>query len=405
MGRVIKGSLPGFVVTIIGIGITMIGFATLNPGLAAIGISIGNAGLGMMLSGAIAGAASYFVKKPSMDMGAAQDRLHISVDPTAIGKWILGETTCATDIIYAEQHGAGSNQGNITYVIAAAAHTITSFETLYINEDALTFGANPSWATAPTDWAEAVYRHYRLGAIPEPTAILQGTGTQVSWPATGLGSGMAHFALLFQLAKPPLKNGIPTRMTQVVKGAPVYDPRLDSSQTTLIPPGSGAHRYTDQSTWEYTNGGTDIGTNWALLVVFYLLGWYSDNSRTEKITNGGFDTDTGWTKGTGWTIDVGDSNVATATGGISTDLEQTVNPVDGATYRVTYTITRSAGSIKVSLGGDAFGSEKNTSGTYTEYLTAGSANELIEFRGVSFTGTVDDVSIMPQLVFGDRKRT
>src|SRR3972149_3895518 len=117
MGKIIKGALPGFIVQLIGV-------AMFWTPLAPFAVNVILLGQGMMVAGALAGAASYFVKKPSMNMGATQDRLHISVDPTAIGKWIIGETTCATDIVYAEQHGAGSNQGNITYVIAAAAHTI-----------------------------------------------------------------------------------------------------------------------------------------------------------------------------------------------------------------------------------------------------------------------------------------
>ena len=45
---------------------------------------------------------------------------------------------------------------------------------------------------------------------------------------------------------------------------------------------------------------------------------------SELITNGTFDTDSDWTKGTGWTIDTGDSNKATWSGTTATSLSQYV---------------------------------------------------------------------------------
>lgn len=109
------------------------------------------------------------------------------------------------------------------------------------------------------------------------------------------------------------------------------------------------------------------------------------------IVNGDFATDTIWTKGTGWTIGAG---VATASGAISTALSQTPSPaiIEGVSYVVTYTITRSAGSITPNLGGTA-GTTRSASGTYTETITAGSTS-LFEFTTSGFTGTVDNVSVV-----------
>lgn len=110
----------------------------------------------------------------------------------------------------------------------------------------------------------------------------------------------------------------------------------------------------------------------------------------EATTNGTFASDTGWTKGTGWSIG---SGVATATGAISTDLEQTagITLIEGKTYSCTFTITRSAGDITLSLGGTE-GTVRNASGTYTENIICGST-QTIKFATSGFTGTVDNVSI------------
>lgn len=110
----------------------------------------------------------------------------------------------------------------------------------------------------------------------------------------------------------------------------------------------------------------------------------------EYVTNGTFSSDTGWTKGAGWTIAAG---VATATGGISTAISQTsaITLLQGYTYTITYTITRSAGSLIPSIGGQA-GVARSASGTYTETIVAG-ADQTLLFTGVAFTGTLDTVTV------------
>ncbi len=110
----------------------------------------------------------------------------------------------------------------------------------------------------------------------------------------------------------------------------------------------------------------------------------------EYVTNGGFASDTGWTKGTGWTIAAG---VATATGAISTALSQTsaITLIEGYSYTITYTVTRSAGTVTPSIGGTA-GTARSSSATFTEVIVAGST-QLLAFTGAGFTGTVDVVSV------------
>ena len=103
-------------------------------------------------------------------------------------------------------------------------------------------------------------------------------------------------------------------------------------------------------------------------------------------------TISGWVLGTGWTTD---GTTAIATGAISTALSQTANPaypiVVGQSYLVTYTATRSAGTVTISLGGTA-GTARSSSATFAEILIAGST-QAISFGTSGFTGTIDDVTI------------
>lgn len=127
-----------------------------------------------------------------------------------------------------------------------------------------------------------------------------------------------------------------------------------------------------------------MGTDSKALMIFIGKG------TPECATNGTFATDTAWTKGAGWSIGAG---VATATGAISTALSQTSAEqlVEGQLYRVTYTITRSAGGLIPSVGGTA-GTERTSAGTYTDLIIAGSTQTLA-FTGNGFTGTLDNVKI------------
>lgn len=110
----------------------------------------------------------------------------------------------------------------------------------------------------------------------------------------------------------------------------------------------------------------------------------------EYVTNGTFASDTGWTKGTGWTIAAG---VADAAGAISTALSQTsaITLIQGYTYTITYTVSRTAGSVTPSIGGTA-GTARSSSATFTETIVAGST-QILAFTGAGFTGTIDNVSV------------
>lgn len=116
------------------------------------------------------------------------------------------------------------------------------------------------------------------------------------------------------------------------------------------------------------------------------------------IANGNFASGASWTAGTGWSIG---SGVATKTAGTASVLSQAVTLTIPGTYRLVYTMTRSAGTLTPRLtGGTTVNATARTaSGTYTEYVTTVTGNTTFEFSAdASFAGTVDDVAF--QLVPG-----
>jgi hypothetical protein len=112
---------------------------------------------------------------------------------------------------------------------------------------------------------------------------------------------------------------------------------------------------------------------------------------SEEITNGGFDTDSDWTKGTGWTISGGKANASATTG----QLYQSTNTTTNTLYKIEYTISNYvSGTYNFLLRGTSTPSFSGN-GTFTIYLTSGSgSNSNFIIDGVSsFTGSIDNISV------------
>lgn len=114
------------------------------------------------------------------------------------------------------------------------------------------------------------------------------------------------------------------------------------------------------------------------------------------ITDGEFNATDLWTEGVGWSLSStpGQATATTAT----SNLTQNLAIIEGRKYRVTYTVTRSAGSVKCAFGVAAGPDSpaRSASGTYVDYFTyptAGATSIFFGFKGTGFTGSIDDVII------------
>lgn len=104
----------------------------------------------------------------------------------------------------------------------------------------------------------------------------------------------------------------------------------------------------------------------------------------ERVTNGGFNTDTVWAKGTDWTISGGAARKApgVANSGVSEPIVLT----GGATYRVVYNASSlSGGPVRPQFtGGVQVNGALNTSpGVFSEDLVADAGNVTLEFFAAS----------------------
>lgn len=248
--------IAGLAVLLVAVGVP----ATIATGVA-IGILVGTA----VIAGTII--LSVLLKPKTASNAASTTRLNQQLDPDAFRKIVLGQTAAGNDLIYWEVYGTGSK--SYDQVIAKAGHAMTAPVQLYLEGVAVNF-SGATCTTAPYDGG--TLNSYTTnkgvsGANPFGTTV--GSGTY--WTAASSMTGMGGRLLKWLYDQTKLPGGVPSRVCDVWKGSPVYDPRKD---TTVG--GSGTHRANDNTTWQYTptdSNGIEIGRNNALQMLRYLLGW------------------------------------------------------------------------------------------------------------------------------------
>ena len=161
---------------------------------------------------------------------------------------------------------SGTNSAYLHQVLAVATHECNSLGTVYFNETAVgtitavTGTADDGKVTTGTFANKAWVRRY-TGTDAQTVDYILTTDNPFQWTTAHRGRGVAYIALKFEFDQNVYKTGKP-EITCLVEGAKVYDPRLDSTQTTI--PGSGTQRVNDSTTWTYS-------TNPALCLTNYLI--------------------------------------------------------------------------------------------------------------------------------------
>jgi hypothetical protein len=272
------------VVKAVAIGALIVGAAFVTGGVS-IGPSLGalTAGAGVTIAGAtitatalgsvmlltaattvIGGIASQIQGTPPV--GAAQlSRLTPSLQAAAYRKLAFGQTAFATDIRYMEP--SGTDQEYVDYIVACASHAVESIDEIW-------FDGRRAWTSG--GGVQSFFSGYlTVNVRTEGTAanaITINSGTVWNSSCRLTGCAYVHFRIKRtgndKKAESPLPSGLPSGVVIIGKGMRVYDPRRDSTAG-----GSGSHRANDQSTWQFTDGSTVLGTNPALQALAYNLGW------------------------------------------------------------------------------------------------------------------------------------
>ena len=123
---------------------------------------------------------------------------------------------------------------------------------------------------------------------------------------------------------------------------------------------------------------------------------YVEVNGTELVTNGDFASDTSWVKGTGWTIASGKASSAGDSGAFF--YQNLTGTTTGDVLKVVYEITDyTSGQVRIGTGSglsQPYGTYRNATGVYVEYITKTSTNVSTGFISNSFVGSIDNVSVI-----------
>ena len=263
VGLVAAAFVPGVGAAIAGAVFSTFGAAVGVGTLAAIqggaALLLATTGLSVVAGG---------IQQAKMAGGASPaqlTRLNATLVPSAPRVSVFGETAMATDVRASVP--TGTNQEYQEYIICVASHTVESITEIWF-EDRQAWTVGGGVASYYSGYLTTV-------TVRNPGTSANGIAINSQWTSTATLTGCAYIYLKIKRtgssskAESPLAQGLPSRVTIRGKGMKVYDPRRDSTVTG----GSGSHRAATQSTWEYSNGGTDLGNNPALQILAYLLGW------------------------------------------------------------------------------------------------------------------------------------
>ncbi len=168
---------------------------------------------------------------------------------------ILG--TCATEGHHIYRNSYGSGGRLIQDVFVLSSFRITAVPRVRYNgewrslvqQDADGYWLVPNEGTSGDDHDNVRVKFYygTMDQQAEPTLINNARPTG-RWTANHRGAGVAYAIVFSELRKKGDGLTSPAKLLFEVVGAPLYDWRKDSTMG-----GSGAHRWNDQSTWEYSD--------------------------------------------------------------------------------------------------------------------------------------------------------
>lgn len=257
-------------------GIIALTFVAMMVAPAAALATIATVGNAMAFAALAQGVYSQFAKVPK----APRPRQDVEYSGTVESRRIIYGKIKASGMNVIPPLATGATNQYLHQVLAIAAHECNSLGQIYFNEDTVgTIGAisgtlDDGKVSTGTYANKAWIRRY-AGTDSQTVDYILTSAVSTQWTANHRGRGIAYIAVQFEFDQTVYKNGKP-EVTCLVEGKKVYDPRLDSTQTTI--PGSGTQRVNDSTTWTYS-------TNPALCLIDYILstrfGLGEDSSRID----------------------------------------------------------------------------------------------------------------------------
>lgn len=200
--------------------------------------------------------------KPNQQRQAAATELQLGETPRA---YIPGKAAVGGTLADAFNWGGDYGTDYEAQIIILADHKCDSLVGFYVNDNFIAYPPG-GWGGAGIvpDSGGVVYAG-QLNVIwfdGSATQTLPSWVTNGGWSATGNFDGISIAVVAYKADNPKSKNpvwsGGRPQFLWVVKGKKCYDPRADST----VPGGSGTQRWSDPSTWVWTDNAAICRYNW-----------------------------------------------------------------------------------------------------------------------------------------------
>lgn len=268
---------------------------------AGVGLLIGGEGIKVALKIiAIAlinvAASKLFAPKIPSAVASLRSKQTMSRSSTEYRKIVYGQAIVSGPIVY--NNVSGGQRQYLWYVIALAHGESEDLVSVWFDGDEIpkadidwtpgALGADGSGTgdVSTAKWIgenskKAVRIQYYLGH-EDQVASTTLSGAFGDWSGSHRGRGVTylHCRLLYdQDTEDVWKSGPPNDIKAVIKGRKVYDPRADTTviidpSTSPITYGTGGQRYTDSTTWEWSD-------NPALCIADYLVNFMGADAATD----------------------------------------------------------------------------------------------------------------------------
>lgn len=157
-------------------------------------------------------------------------RTQMIKQPTQPRRFVYGETRVSGLLAHAE---STNDDTKLHLVILVATHEIDSFQTIYLNDEALTIDGSGN-VTAPTRYANKVRINTHLGTAGQAADTDLVSESEAGWTSSHKLSGIAYIYARLDFDRDAFPNGIPN-ISAKVRGKKVYDPRTSTTVYSANP--------------------------------------------------------------------------------------------------------------------------------------------------------------------------
>jgi hypothetical protein len=204
----------------------------------------------------------------SKDQADQNSGLEAAITQTDVGGFaIVGFVRCAGVNVIPPLTGGDSGR-YLEQILAHAIHEVDGYLSAWVDDTEIDAGDIVTVSGGSTDglvttgkYDDALWIRRYTGTASQTVDFILNNRYPTAWSSNARGRGIAYSAMTYDWGEGKIYSGIPV-VTQEIRGAKLYDPRLDSTNG-----GSGSHRVNDPTTWEYSNN-PSLGWAWYAMALF-----------------------------------------------------------------------------------------------------------------------------------------